>query len=64
MILVLVSWDFWQETLNIFTGAIAVMENSYIWKNTPNSNHSSKTVIKSYDKSGQGFKITVMLGSK
>lgn len=65
MNLALINWDtFWQETLNIFTGAIAVMGMGYIWKDHPNPNHSSKTDIKSYHKSSQGFRITVMLGEK
>lgn len=65
MILALLSYDtFWQEAVNIFTGAITVMEKCYIWKDPPNPNHSSKINIKSFHKSSLGFSITVMLGSK
>lgn len=68
MISALISQDsflhFQQGALDINTTAITVIEERCIWKDPPNTNHSSKTDIKSYHKRGQDFRRSVMLGSK
>jgi len=49
--------------LDINTTAITVMEKSYIWRDPPNTNHSSKIDTKFYHKRGRHFEISVMLGN-
>lgn len=68
MILALSSQDtfllFWQGALDTNATAITVIEKSYIWKDPPNTNHSSKIGVKSYHRRGWDFRISVMQGSK